>query len=382
MREIVAITKCESYEQSEVQKAISGVIKATDGLSFVKPGMKIGIKTNLISMMNPDRAGTTHPALLSELCRILIEMGAEVIVGDSPGGMYTSGYVNNVYKGCGLEEVIATGAKLNQDFSVKEASFPEALSVKSFVYTGWLDSVDAIINFSKLKTHGMLGMTCAVKNMFGTIPGTTKPEYHMRFPEISAFANMMIDLNEYFKPSLYIVDAVEAMEGNGPTSGRPKHIGAVLSSKSPYDLDMACAYLIGFDDKKDIQTLEESYNRGLGPKDIHEVNVTDDLDKYKPESFEHVEQQKSLEFIESNGFIGKAAVGILHAAFKTEPRVNNAACIGCKKCFDVCPAHAITMKNDKPQIDRKKCIHCFCCQEFCPKGAMKVHETLLARLMK
>ena len=85
MREIVAITKCESYEQSEVQKAISGVIEATDGLSFVKPGMKIGIKTNLISMMNPDRAGTTHPALLSELCRILIDRGAKVIVGDSTG---------------------------------------------------------------------------------------------------------------------------------------------------------------------------------------------------------------------------------------------------------------------------------------------------------
>ena len=72
--------------------------------------------------------------------------------------------------------------------TVKDAEFPDAVSIKNFIYTGWLDECDAIINISKLKTHAMMGMSCAVKNMFGTIPGTTKPEYHMRFPEEMAFA--------------------------------------------------------------------------------------------------------------------------------------------------------------------------------------------------
>ncbi|HAC61136.1 MAG TPA: hypothetical protein DCF66_03080 [Lachnospiraceae bacterium] len=64
------------------------------------------------------------------------------------------------------------------------------------------------------------------------------------------------------------------------------------------------------------------------------------------------------------------------------PKVHPSECIGCRKCFNVCPARAITMVKGKPKIDRKRCIRCFCCQEFCPRGAMKVHRTLLARLLQ
>ena len=50
--------------------------------------------------------------------------------------------------------------------------------MKRFPYTAWLQKADAVIDFAKLKTHGMAGMTCAVKNFFGAIPGTRKPEFH------------------------------------------------------------------------------------------------------------------------------------------------------------------------------------------------------------
>jgi Fe-S-cluster-containing hydrogenase component 2 len=63
------------------------------------------------------------------------------------------------------------------------------------------------------------------------------------------------------------------------------------------------------------------------------------------------------------------------------PRVDKEQCVGCGKCGQICPAHAITMKNKLPIIDRSVCIHCFCCQEFCPKGAMKVSRPLVARIL-
>ena len=56
-------------------------------------------------------------------------------------------------------------------------------------------------------------------------------------------------------------------------------------------------------------------------------------------------------------------------------------CIGCRKCAEICPAHAIVMKQKKPVIDRKKCIRCFCCQEFCPKGALEARRSPIARLL-
>ena len=93
--------------------------------------------------------------------------------------------------------------------------------LKSFTYTAWLDACDAIIDFCKLKSHGMMGMSAAAKNLFGVIPGTMKPEYHYRFPNMSDFAHMLVDINDYFadKVKLCLVDAVEGMEGNGPTKG-------------------------------------------------------------------------------------------------------------------------------------------------------------------
>ena len=390
MYEKVSIEKCPSYDAGAVKSSLDKVLDSIGGLDFVKPGMKIGIKANLVAAMDPDKSATTHPMVLSRLCELLLERGATVVIGDSPGGIYTEGFLKGVYRTCGLEKLVKeldpSGVKVsfNQDFSVKNAEFMDAVSIKTFIYTGWLDSMDAIINVSKLKTHAMMGMSCAVKNMFGTIPGTTKPEYHMRFPEEQAFANIMVDLNEFFKPALYVVDAIDGMEGNGPTAGEKRHIGAVLASKKPYALDMACAELIGMG-YADVGTLVAAGERKLGPKDISEVEVVGSaLSDLKISDFKRATIHQSITF-EGKGVFGKIESVALKIALTTKPLVKKDECIGCKKCYETCPAKAITMveggKNGLPQIDRSKCIKCFCCQEFCPKGAMKVHYNLLGKLV-
>ena len=87
-----------------------------------------------------------------------------------------------IYAASGMEAVEETGAQLNHDFSQREAVFPEGKTLHTFQYTAWLDWADAVINVCKLKTHGMMGMSCAAKNLFGVVPGTLKPEYHFRIP--------------------------------------------------------------------------------------------------------------------------------------------------------------------------------------------------------
>ena len=227
----VSLVPCDNYEKNTVRSAMRELLAPLGGLDFVSPGMTVAIKANLVTGAAENKAVTTHPELVAALCEMLVERGAEVIVGDSPGGLFTRGALQSAYRGAGYERIEETGAKLNLDTSVRKAVFPEAISAKAFDYTGWLDQADVIIDFAKLKTHAMLRMTCSAKNLFGVVPGTTKPEYHMRFPEPAAFANMLVDLNEYFGPKirLAIVDAVDGMEGNGPTSGTPRHIGVLLS---------------------------------------------------------------------------------------------------------------------------------------------------------
>ena len=237
MSNTVSVFPCESYEREEASEALRALLAPLGGLGWVEAGMKIAIKTNLVTSLRPETAGVTHPALITELCRMLVQCGAEVTVGDSPGGPYNAAMVGRVYSASGTKMVKEAGARLNDNFSVIGVTFPEAKVLKEFQYTAWLREADVVINFCKLKTHGLTALSCGVKNLFGVIPGTRKPELHYAFPRVRDFAEMLVDLNEYVKPRLTIVDAVEGMEGNGPTQGTPRKIGVLLASDSPYSVD-------------------------------------------------------------------------------------------------------------------------------------------------
>ena len=381
MNNTVSIVRLDTYEEEQVRAAMKELLEPIGALDFVKPGMKIALKVNLVTAMKPESAATTHPALVRVLCRMITERGGEVIVGDSPGGPFTGVYMNRVYNASGISGVVMPGVTLNKNYGISVCqSNPGAAALRSFEYTSWLDRVDAIINFAKLKTHGMMSLSCAVKNMFGCIPGTTKPEYHYRFPNTRDFANMLIDIDEYFKPCLSIVDGVIGMEGNGPTMGTPRAIGALVASASPYACDRICAELIGLDEER-VPTLAMARERGLCPerRDIPLVGTTEGL---IVGDFKNIERMNSIEFLNDlAGLHGRIWGKIIKKAMCSRPDLEKKKCVGCKKCHDICPAKAIEMKDGRPSIARDKCIRCFCCQEFCPVGAMKVHRPVVARIL-
>ncbi len=375
----VSIVKCNNYNEENVKAAFTSLLEQIGGLDWVEQGMCIAIKANLVTFAKPDDAVTTHPALICELIKLLKERGASrVIVGDSPGGLYNATFLNKVYNACGMSAVEKAGGELNRNFDQANAVYHDARIAHSFTYTSYLDEADAIINFCKLKTHGMMGMSAAAKNMFGVIPGTMKPEYHFRYPNSADFARMIVDLDEYFaeKTKLCIADAIVGMEGNGPTQGTPRHIGAVLASRSPHMLDMVCAEIIGLG-VSDIPTLGAALERKLIPNNFSEISVFGDFEDIKISDYNNVAVRNSLLFDSKSKLFGKIAKKCL----ESRPVVKEKECRGCEKCREICPAQAITMKDKKPVIDRKRCIKCFCCQEFCPFGAMKVRRTFIARLL-
>jgi len=376
----VSVVKLDTYEKEAARRALEELLRPIGGLDFVTPGMKVAIKANLVSAMKPEAAATPHPVLIRELCDMLVSRGAEVRVGDSPGGPFTPLLLNRVYSVTGVDCVSEVGACLNRDYSSARCeNFAEGEVLKSFEYTAWIDWADVIIDFAKLKTHGMMGMSAGVKNLFGCIPGTLKPEYHYRFPNTRDFANMIVDLNVFFKPRLTIVDAVVGMEGNGPTMGKPRKIGALVASASSYACDRICAELIGLDEEK-VPTLALARERGLCP-DRGDILLHGSLEGLIVSDFDNIERPNNIEFLSGLvGFKGKFMSSLFRACMASRPKLKRSECVGCRECFRICPAKAITMKNNKPQIDRKKCIRCFCCQEFCPKGALKVHRPLVAKI--
>lgn len=377
----VSIVRCESYQKEVCDRALDEVLAPFGGLDWVEPGMKIAIKANLVAAMKPETAATTHPALLAALTRKLVARGASVIVGDSPGNLYNAAVLNHVYSVTGLHAVEEAGGALNRDFGMKNASFEQAHVAKHFSYTSWLDGADAIISFCKLKSHGMMCLSAATKNLFGAVPGTMKPEYHFRYPDPLDFAGMIIDLNDYFKPSLYIVDAVLAMEGNGPTAGTPRQMGALLAGKNCHKLDMICAKLIGLDPMV-VPTLKAAVNYGLVSENTEDISVEGSVEDYFLPDFERIERGRGMQFDTMlPGVLGKAFGKIARRALRSYPKLKKSECVGCGLCANVCPAKAIAIREKKARVDYKVCIRCFCCQEFCPKGAMKVHRPIPARIL-
>lgn len=372
----IALAPCADYSPEHCAQALDAVLAPFGGLDWVRPGMKIGVKVNLVAAMKPETAATTHPALLCELVRRLVARGAQVTVGDSPGGLYNAAFVGRAYSVAGLRAVEDCGASLNRDFSVRELTLPEAKVAKTVTVTGWLLGCDAIINFCKLKSHGMMGMSNAAKNLFGTIPGTVKPEYHFRFPKPEDFADMILDLDEFWKPRLHVCDAVVAMEGNGPTAGTPKPMGLVLAAEDPHRLDLLCAALIGHT-REEVPTLAAADRRGLLPASVEELEVNVDWKPYICKDFHFIQERKSLQFEGRSRLVS----GFIRKSLEARPKVQPDECVGCGKCASICPAKAIQMKKKLPVIDRKRCIRCFCCQEFCPKGAMKVRRPAIARVL-
>ena len=345
MSERVVIVPCADYEPARARAALETLLEKLGGLDWVKPGMRIGIKANLVAAMAPDAAATTHPALLKALFELLRERGAEPVIGDSPGGLYNAVFLNRVYSASGLD-------------------------------------CDAVINFCKLKSHGMMGLSAAAKNLFGSIPGTMKPEYHYRFPKPADFADMLVDLDEFWKPRLHIVDAVVAMEGNGPTAGTPRPVGCLLAGENPHRIDLLCAKLIGLDPAT-VPTLQAAKARGLCPQRLEELEIDGPWEDFVVPGFEIITERNGLQF---QAMMGGGRMGELFSRFAgrviaARPSVEKALCVGCRKCEQICPAKAITMKKKKPEVDRKACIRCFCCQEFCPKGAMKVRRPPVARFL-
>ncbi|MBP3941676.1 MAG: DUF362 domain-containing protein [Christensenellaceae bacterium] len=363
-----AVVPCADYAEENIRKAIEEAASAIGGLDFIKPGDKVVIKSNILGAKAPETAATTHPMMLYTLSKMLIERGASVVIGDSPGGVFTSAYLSGIYRGAKLLDVEKSGAKLNYNTEVKEAQI-NGKSAKEISYTTYLDDADYIINFAKLKTHGMLLYTGATKNMFGIIPGLTKPDYHYRFPKAEDFANMLVDLNEFKKPTISFIDAVMGMEGNGPNNGDPRHIGALIASKSPYHADLIATALIGIDPQRVIY-LKAAAERGLAKKDVSEIEVYGDIRALAVPDFKKMPGETDTHFKSK----------FRERVFSRRPVLIPSLCRECGRCAEFCPQDAIKL-DPKPKIDRKNCIRCFCCQEFCPFNALVAKQPWLAKLV-
>ena len=108
---------------------------------------------------------------------------------------------------------------------------------------------DFIVSMPKLKTHHWAGMTGGMKNFFGVVPGSIYgwPKNILHVHGIDA---SILDLNATVKPHFAVLDAITAMEGDGPIMGHPRHMGFIAMSADLVAVDATCASIIGLNPDK------------------------------------------------------------------------------------------------------------------------------------
>ncbi len=387
MNNIVSLVKCAEYEQSLVDAQVKACIDNLGGIDqFVKAGQNVVLKVNLVSKASPEKSATTHPSVVEAVGKLCQSIGAKVTIADSAGGAYTPAYMGAIYQASGMRSIAdKCGFAINDNYESYEANYPDAKVNKKFLICDVLQKADVIINLTKLKTHGFTGMTNAVKNMFGAIPGLVKVEMHGQYRTLANFGEFLYDIQDYFKPKLvlHVTDAVYGMEGEGPTNGTPRKIGAILASTNPVAVDVVASRLIGFDPSVlplNMMGVERGYITSIDDVQIVGEDVTPmivaDYQRVMPDDFRPF-----------GAGLPRWIQPIIHRLTTRRPYINKSKCKGCKKCFEHCPVKAISMVDykkgqpKKAEVDYNKCIRCFCCQELCPFGIVKIKSGLVYKVI-
>lgn len=374
---IVAVTACDSYRNEAVEAAMDECLRAIGGLKrFIRPGMIVAIKPNLLMAKKPEQAATTHPSVMRALIRAVQEAGGIAAIVESPGGLYTVGALRHVYAATGMEQVAdETGARLNFDLRVEKRECPEATLVKSLHVLKPLADADLIIDVAKLKTHMMMVYTGAVKNMFGAVAGTEKADYHARMSSYDRFAEALTDIYMSVRPTLCVIDAIDAMEGEGPGSGTPRHLGALIVAEDGFEADLAATEMVGLKAEQ-VPVLRHALKAGLVSRD----SATFPL--HVPQDFLCADFAHPSLKIHENGGVRKGLMYHVGRMTRPKPVIRQQDCVRCGRCAQACPVKVIRKESDgRYLITHDACIRCFCCHELCPEKAVDIRRNLLSRLL-
>ena len=373
MRARVAVVRCESYEPGEVGRAVREALDLLGGLGgIVAPGQRVLLKPNLLSAKPPERAITTHPSVLAPIAEVVREAGGDPTMGDSPGGAIRG--IERVWRNTGMLE-------LSERTGVPLVNFEASSSVElrgklcSYMIARPVVDADIIVNVPKLKTHVLTAYTGCVKNMYGAIPGFGKARLHSVAPRPVPFSRHVVDVYALVRPALHVMDAVVAMEGDGPSGGRPRHAGAILAGTDGVAVDAVAALMIGFREGG-IPTLVQAEAMGLGTARLSEIEIVgEDPGSFDLAGFE-LPRSRVMNFIPT--FLVRA----LRPWIWAYPEMSKEwGCRGeaCAVCVRSCPVGAIEMKETGPVADRRTCVECLCCHEVCPESAVRIRLSWLAR---
>jgi len=372
----VILFDCNKYNLNIIRNHIYKGFEILGGIDkYIKEGMTVFIKPNMLGAKEPERGITTHPVILEALINIIKEVNAIPVFGDSPAGSIKGG-MKRFWKTTGyLKLSERTNTELiNIEKAPKECII---LNGKEYYLSKPILKADLVINVPKLKTHFLTIYTGSIKNMYGSVPGLKKSYYHKIAPNPESFSEIIADVYSIIKPQITVMDGILTMDGNGPSSGGLNWMNLIAMSNDGVALDRICEEIIGLN-YAEIKPAYFAQKRGAGNYDINKIDLFgDNISIFKKRKFV-LPSNRMFRLIPN--FIGKFIAPLVW----TRPKPDINKCTFCKVCIESCPVEAMSPdeENKLPVIDYDKCILCNCCNEVCPEGAIFYEFSILAKLIK
>ena len=356
-----------NYSASDLDAALaSALLPCIDSCGGVL-GKRVMIKPNFLEWKGHDKPVCVAPELLLAVCRLLKNSGAvKIAVIENPAVKSAPVIVENM----GIAaELSALGVYVANCENYQFVDMPQNCAFRRMELAQEYLEYDLVIDFAKAKTHAMMTLTLAVKNLFGLVRGSERLGWHLAVGrDYAKFTDMLLDIYALVKPQISIVDAVIAMEGNGPGSGTPVGLDFIACSCDALALDASVAQKLGVDD---LLLITQAQQRGM------DISFTDRGDI--PEIRSIVLPDPPQMGLEWGVYFPPKLREMLRRYMVARPEVAHARCIGCGMCVKMCPPQSLKLVNGKPVFKLNDCIRCFCCQEHCPVGAIISRKTRLMR---
>ena len=355
------------YQSPDLDHALHAVLfPCLENAGGVR-GKRVMIKPNFLEWKGHDKPVCVAPELLTALCRYLFGSGAsKVAVIENPAVKSAPVIVENMGIAAELAEM---GVQVANCADYRFVDMPESCAFRRMELAQEYLDYDLVIDFAKAKTHAMMTLTLAVKNLFGLIRGSERLGWHLAVGrDYERFTDMLLDIYTLVMPHISLVDAVVAMEGNGPGSGTPVELKFIAASNDALALDASVAEKMGVDD---LLLISRAAHRGMDVAfedcgdipGIHPVLLPDP-------------PRMGLEW---GVYFPPKLREFLRRKMVAKPEVSAGRCIGCGMCVKMCPPQSLKLVNGKPVFKLNECIRCFCCQEHCPVGAIISKKTAFMR---
>jgi uncharacterized protein (DUF362 family) len=243
-------------------------IAALGGIgAFVRPGQTVVVKPNIAWDVPPERAANTNPLLVQRIVEHCREAGAKAVyVFD-----YTCDSWQRTYRTSGIEQAVrAAGGTVAQGHS-EGYYHPVRVGGRSLVDAKEHELIleaDVFINVPVLKSHGGATMTCAMKNLMGTI-------WDRQFWHRNDLHQCIADFAAYRRPTLNVVDAYDVMARNGPRGASVQDVvrmESLLISTDMVAADAAAARLMGLAPES-VRYIGLAVARGAGRSDLEGLAI-------------------------------------------------------------------------------------------------------------